>query len=366
MTPRSFKRPALRAILAATAWLLATQAGAQDAGTDRLLGDRLVDNLLARDYMFYGNEALHYAEAAAAVGALRFVAETGDEARQAELVGRYAPLLDDSSPLVSLRAHVDMSVLGIVPLQVALLTGDGKALEVGLGFADRQWSEPTEEGLTGESRWWVDDLYMVGMLQIQAYRASREARYADRAARQLAAYLPRLQQPNGLFHHGPEAPFFWGRGNGWVAVALAEVLHSLPADHPQRGLLVERHRLMMEALLPLQTPEGAWRQLLDDPEAWPETSGTAMFAYAMSLGMADGLLDVERFGPAVERAWMTLQDYLDDDGNLREVCVGTGKSDDRAFYLARPRVTGDLHGQAPMLWLVTRRLSRPGVPRSGS
>ena len=35
------------------------------------------------------------------------------------------------------------------------------------------------------------------------------------AARQLAAYLDKLQQPNGLFFHGPDFHYFWGRGNGW-------------------------------------------------------------------------------------------------------------------------------------------------------
>jgi hypothetical protein len=52
--------------------------------------------------------------------------------------------------------------------------------------------------------------------------------------------------------------------------------------------------------------------------------------------------------------------HREPDANIREVCVGTNKSrqvtgtDDLKvqydFYLARPRKTGDLHGQAPVLW----------------
>jgi len=53
------------------------------------------------------------------------------------------------------------------------------------------------------------------MLQIQAYRATNELKYADRASVQMVAYLDSLQQDNGLFYHAPDAPFFWARGNGW-------------------------------------------------------------------------------------------------------------------------------------------------------
>jgi hypothetical protein len=42
--------------------------------------------------------------------------------------------------------------------------------------------------------------------------------------------------------------------------------------------------------------------------------------------------------------------YLEPNGDLREVCVGTGTKDDRQHYLDRPRRTGDFHGQAPLLW----------------
>ena len=41
---------------------------------------------------------------------------------------------------------------------------------------------------------------------------------------------------------------------------------------------------------------------------------------------------------------------IKDEGKVSDVCVGTGKSDDINYYLNRPKVTGDLHGQAPILW----------------
>lgn len=265
-------------------------------------------------------------------------------------------LLADDSPLVSRRPHVDMNVIGIVPLQIAILTDDSQSLQQGLGFADSQWDEPLPDGLTRQSRYWIDDLYMVGMLQIQAYRAAGRRVYADRAARQLAVYLPKLQQSNGLFYHSPDVPIFWGRGNGWVAVAMAEVLSSLPADHEDYDLLVSHFRTMMRALLPYQGEDGLWRQVIDHPAAWSETSGSAMFAYAMALGINSGLLRRQDYEVIVSRTWRGLIAHIDAQGNVGEVCIGTGKTNDLQYYLDRPRINGDLHGQAPVLWLATEFL----------
>ncbi len=76
-----------------------------------------------------------------------------------------------------------------------------------------------------------------------------------------------------------------------------------------------------------------------------------MFGYAMSLGVKKELLPEDPYRKAIDKAWQALTTYITPDGKLREVCVGTGQSTDTSFYLMRPRITGDLHGQAPLLWL---------------
>jgi rhamnogalacturonyl hydrolase YesR len=335
---------------------VAAQTAVHPADEVRAAAERVVDNLLERDFMYYGEEALHYAEAAAAVGALRYAARIGDDEVLRALAGRYSGLLGGGSGLLSRRAHVDMAVIGILPLEIAMQTGDEAMRSLGLEFADAQWSDVLPDGTTAQSRWWIDDLYMVCMLQMQAYRATGDAGYADRAAVQLAAYLPKLQQENGLFYHGPDAEIFWGRGNGWVAAAMAEVLRSLPPGHPLFATIDESYDRMMETLLRFQSDNGMWRQVVDYPWSWAESSATAMFAYAMAAGLDAGLLEGNRYQAAVDRAWTALAAHLDRAGNLREVCVGTGKENDLEFYLKRPRVDGDLHGQAPFLWLAAELL----------
>jgi rhamnogalacturonyl hydrolase YesR len=113
---------------------------------------------------------------------------------------------------------------------------------------------------------------------------------------------------------------------------------------------------MMTGLLKYQAGTGMWRQLIDDPESWPETSGTAMFTFAMVTGVKYGWLNGSEYGPAARKAWLALTGYIDEKGNVREVCAGTNKGNERQFYLDRPRNTGDLHGQAPVLWTATALL----------
>jgi rhamnogalacturonyl hydrolase YesR len=251
---------------------------------------------------------------------------------------------------VPTERHVDFSVFGAVPLEIYMQTKERKYLDLGLSFADRQWEKPTPDGLTGETRFWIDDMFMITAVQVQAFRATGEAKYLDRAALEMAAYLDKLQQPNGLFFHAPDVPFYWGRGNGWVAAGMTELLRSLPAKHSRRDRIVAGYRKMMQSLLAFQGQDGLWRQLIDDPESWPETSSTGMFTFAMITGVKEGWLDSKTYGAAARKGWLGLVQYLDDKGDVRNVCEGTNKKNERQYYLDRQRLTGDLHGQAPILW----------------
>lgn len=328
-------------------------------GTDeKTVGRLAVNNLLNRDYMLYKEGGLHYAEACTAVGALRFADTIGDKELLAKVVARYEGLLEpeEGNKLITRIQHVDFNLMGIVPLQIYLVTGDERYKTFGLTFADSQWDKTIEGGLTDQTRWWIDDMYMVGMLQIQAYRATKDEKYADRAALQLAAYLRKLQQPNGLFFHGPKFHYHWGRGNGWVAASMAEVLKDLPADHKLRSEIMDSYKKMMASLLKFQAENGNWRQLIDYEYSWAESSCTAMFAYAMTVGVDEGWLEKKDYHAAVEKAWKASCAHLDRNGAVGEVCIGTGQQDDIEFYMKRPRTRGDFHGQAPFLWLTSQRL----------
>jgi rhamnogalacturonyl hydrolase YesR len=291
-----------------------------------------------------------YPEDVAWYGALTFARLSGDSDLTARLVKRFDPLFADEAGMVPRPVNVDSTIFGAVPLEIYIQTKEQKYLDMGKEIADKQWEEPTPEGLTKQSRFWIDDMYMVILVQLQAYRATNDAKYLDRAALEMAAYLDKLQQPNGLFYHAPDVPFFWGRGNGWVAAGMTEMLRSLPGNHPQRARILEGYKKMMESLLKYQGKDGMWRQLIDHPESWQESSCTAMFTFAMITGVKNGWLPEKTYGRAARKGWLGLVGYINENSDVTSVCEGTNKKNDINYYLNRARNTGDLHGQAPILW----------------
>jgi rhamnogalacturonyl hydrolase YesR len=292
-----------------------------------------------------------YQEVCAWYGALTFAQLSGETALTAQLTERFDPLMSPpGSTLVSDQRHVDFSVFGSLPLELYIESKDPKYLEMGKKFADIEWEGPQPDGLTSETRFWIDDMYMITILQVQAYRATGDSIYLDRAAREMVAYIEKLQQPNGLFYHALNAPFFWGRGNGWVAAGMTEMLRSMPDNYPLRPRILAAYRKQMKALISNQGPDGMWRQLIDHPESFEETSGSGMFTYALITGVKNGWLDAGTYGPAARKAWIALAGFIDQNSDLTSVSVGTGENSSLEFYLLRPRHTGDDHGQAPVLW----------------
>jgi unsaturated rhamnogalacturonyl hydrolase len=320
------------------------------------VGKKLSEHFVASPHQY--TATLHYAEVCTWYGALTYAQLTHDAALQKELIRKFEPMMPGGTDTarVPVRHHVDDSIFGVVPLEIAIDTKDQKYLAEGRQWADRQWENPRPDGLSGETRFWIDDMYMLTMLQLEAYRATGDRVYLDRDAKEMTAYLDKLQQPGGLFFHAPDVPFYWGRGDGWVAAGMAEMLRDLPQDHPQRARILAGYRSMMAALLKYQGKDGMWRQLIDHDEAWPESSSSAMFTFAMITGVKNGWLDAATYGPAARRGWIAVAGYIDQNQDVTSVCEGTGKKNNLDYYLARRRRTGDFHGQAPVLWAASALL----------
>jgi unsaturated rhamnogalacturonyl hydrolase len=326
------------------------------------IGKRVANNFDARKFDFETNprrQYIIYPEICAWFGSLTVAKLIPDSELQERLIRKFDRFLDADAKRISANDHVDYRVIGAVPLEIYLQRESQPHLALGKGLADRQWSTPTPDGITHEARYWVDDIYMISAIQVQAYRATKDPVYLDRAALTAATYLDKLQQPNGLFFHAEDSPFYWSRGNGWYAAGMAELLSELPESHPKHARILQGFRTMMASLLKYQSREGLWRQLIDRPESWLETSGTGMFAFAMVTGVKHGWLEAETYGPAARKAWLALVARLDQDANVQDVCIGTDKAfkvvgadrdEQLKFYLERGRRTGDLHGQAPILW----------------
>lgn len=197
----------------------------------------------------------------------------------------------------------------------------------------------------GGLRPWTDELFLCGLLADRALPllpAAERPRAIDALGRTLQPLAARLQRADGLFEHADGAPVAWGRGNGFAALALVQALEGAlpPGTATGRGLLAALQR-QLRALLPLQRPDGLWRQVLDHADAWPELTATAMALTALARARRHGWLGGAAVDTAIAAAWAALQSRVDaDTGTFRDVCDGTPAGPDLAFYLARPVVRG--------------------------
>lgn len=326
----------------------------------------------------YGdNVTPHYSVVSLWVNAMECARKSNDWETLKKLVDLFEGFYRESRFAVTPIRHVDFTVFGALPAEIFLNNGDMRAARMAIDFAERQWEKPGpkdaypwyfslppleermawwEQGYSSQTRLWIDDMYMITFLQTQAYRITGDKKYLERAAKEMALYLDRIQLTNGLFNHSPEGPFTWARGNGWMAGGMTLLLEYLPKDNEYYKKILSGYKLMMSTLLKYQRESGLWGQIVDDRESWDETSGSAMFAYAFQSGVNHGLLQSGEYAQAARRAYLALVAKLDEHANIADVCEGTGPKNDRNHYLERARVNGDPHGQSPMLWLCSAML----------
>jgi unsaturated rhamnogalacturonyl hydrolase len=324
------------------------------------VGKRIAYRFLDKKHMLHAGKWISYPETFNWTGALKYAAITKDKKLLSLLEERFEKLTTQEKELLPIMNHVDLNMFGSLPLELYQITKDKKYFELGIPYADTQWAVPqnadakqkdwADKGFSWQTRLWIDDMYMITIVQAKAYKATGERKYIDRAAKEMVLYLDELQRPNGLFYHAPDVPFYWGRGNGWMAAGMTELLRLLPKDSKERPRILKGYETMMKSLKSYQTPTGMWNQLIDEPDCWAETSGSAMFTYALISGVKNGWLDKQEYAAVARKAWLALVPYINETGDVAEVCVGTNKKNDKQYYYDRPRNVGDSHGQSPYLW----------------
>jgi rhamnogalacturonyl hydrolase YesR len=173
------------------------------------VGLRVAERFLSQPHSQFGRftrapKQITYPDVCAWYGALCFAKETGDPGLAGRLAKRFEPLFGAEANLVPPANHVDNSVFGALPLELYLQTREPRYLELGRAFADAQWAPAqgkddtpearafTEKGLTWQTRFWIDDMFMITMVQAQAFRATGDRAYIDRAAKEMVVYLDQL------------------------------------------------------------------------------------------------------------------------------------------------------------------------------
>ncbi|HEX3625343.1 MAG TPA: glycoside hydrolase family 88 protein [Verrucomicrobiae bacterium] len=208
---------------------------------------------------------------------------------------------------------------------------------------------------------WPDDLYMGGVFLVRLGLYRNDPKLIDDAAEQIIHQAALEQDTDGLWYHGyfvaekQHAPFKWGRGNGWAMVATVETLSAMTPKNPLRPKLLDILRRQIDGLKRVQAPDGAFRQVLDKPELWEETSCTAMFAYGIARAVNLGWIGPENMAMA-RKAFTAAARNVNADGAVSGTCQGTSIGKDLDYYINREHPADDPHGWGAMMLAGTELL----------
>jgi unsaturated rhamnogalacturonyl hydrolase len=175
----------------------------------------------------------------------------------------------------------------------------------------------------------------------QAGALTGDTRYFDLADRHLRFMQQLDLRPDGLYRHQPATDAAWGRGNAFAAIGLAMTLTELPRTHPGYAHALESYRKLMAALLPLQTRDGLWRNVVDYPGAYPEFSATAMIGFAMQRGLENNWIAGATYRKAVDHAWLAVNSRTSAAGSFIDVCESTARMTSLQQYLQRAAILGN-------------------------
>ena len=227
--------------------------------------------------------------------------------------------------------HADDHCAGQVYIALRAAVGDESAIDAIRETFDAMVADPG----SGRVEWsWCDALFMAPPAMARLSQMTGNPAYADLmddmwwdvrdhlydSAEHLFYRDERsMQGEDGNVPrswHGNK--ILWSRGNGWVLAGTARVLAALPDDFCSRPDYERLFGDMAEKVASLPGEDGLWRpSLLSPPERQPpETSGSALFCYALAWGVREGLLDGATYSPVIGKAWDGLVSAVDDDGRL--------------------------------------------------
>jgi len=199
-----------------------------------------------------------------------------------------------------------------------------------------------------------DSVFMATPIVVKAGKLTGERKYFDLAARHFAFMQKLVQREDGLYRHSPLTEAAWGRGNAFPALGLALALSDFPKDHPAYPRMMAEFQRHVFVLARFQDDDGMWREVIDVPGSYSETSATAMIGIAIERGIRNGWLDPVAYKPRVDRAWRAVLARVGNAGQLIDVCESTNKQKTLEDYLHRAAILGaDPRGGAMAMLFAT-------------
>lgn len=230
---------------------------------------------------------------------------------------------------------------------------------------------------------WLDGVFMASPFLAQYAKEFNEPALFDDVAKQISLMdRHAFDAKAGLHYHAWDekhaqpwankdtgwSPNFWGRGEGWYAMAIVDCLDFFPADHPDVAKLKEILARTADGIVRWQEPKsGLWWQVMDQgtrPGNYLESTASSMFVYSLAKAINRGYLPRDKYLPAVLKGYngiLAEQIRTDADGtvNLLKCCQGAGlgkaspngpyRSGTFEYYIGEKIVENDHKGVGPFI-----------------
>lgn len=203
-------------------------------------------------------------------------------------------------------------------------------------FEDNVLQHTVSAGNDFPEQAWADTLFMAAYLLLRVGVMENDQDLIEDALNQWYWHIKYLQNPcSGLFYHGYNnitkdhmSGIYWGRANAWAAFTMSQVGNILPECYlyPKYLDIAGSLNEQLAALKTVQTENGLWRTVLDDPDSYEEISASAGIAAAM----------ITRGNPLhskyINKSIKGLLDNVSEDGKVMNVSAGTAVMRDKEGY----------------------------------
>jgi rhamnogalacturonyl hydrolase YesR len=286
---------------------------------------------------------------------------------------------DGSVPAFTGESLDDM-MSGTTIVAVYQQTGDARYLRAAQKIRERFDDYPRNSdggfwhGRDLPHEMWIDGVFMGQMFLTRYGAAIGDGPYCfAEAVRQITALDARCRKgDSGLFLHGFDeaknaawadkvtglSSDVWSEGLGWYALILVETLSLLPAAHPGREKVLTILRALVEGLARVQDAKtGLWYQVVDKgdrPDNWHDTSGSAMFVYAIQRAIELGCVSAQTYGPVVKKGYegILTKATVGKDGlvDIHDACDGVCVQNSYADYINYPKKLNAKEAVGGVLW----------------
>lgn len=175
---------------------------------------------------------------------------------------------------------------------------------------------------------WIDALFMAPPVFIELAIKENNPQYMEFMQSQFQqTYNHLYNKKHGIFYRDSSyltkkedngKDVFWGRGNGWMAAGLVNILKLLPQDSQHRPFYQSLFHEFIPALVSLKDEDYYWHASLLDPDSYPspETSATALITYAIAYGINENLLPRDEYETILANTWSKLNSFVNESGKL--------------------------------------------------